>query len=98
MKMKKIKKWLIYKLGGIAKQEIVPYIYNIENPKIERLRVYCVDKYNYMPEQIAIEKLVEEFIPLIKEKMLYKKEIKPDGTYYSAELSILNFSRKDDSY
>ena len=86
----KINKWLIHKLGGLTKEEVFPPIkYETINPHIEKLRVCCIDKYYHLPEQVAIEKMVEEFLPFIKKKMKYKKEIKPDGIYYSAELWVV---------
>ena len=91
-----IKSWLIHKLGGLTKKEILPPIKcETINPHIEKLRTYCIDKYYHLPEQVAIEKMAEEFLPFIKKKMKYKKEIKPDGVYYSAELWVVeNFKEK----
>lgn len=87
----KINKWLIHKLGGLTKEEILPPIkYQLDNYQIEKIKTYCIDKYNHLPEQAAIEKMTQEFLPFIKKKMKYKKEITSNGIYYSAELWIVN--------
>lgn len=86
----KINKWLIHKLGGFSKEEIfTPIKYEIINPHIEKLRTCYIDKYNHLPEQVAIEKMTKEILSFIKKKIKYKKEIKPDGIYYSAELWVV---------
>lgn len=87
-----INKWLIHKLGGYAKEDILPSpTYTIENPKIEKLCAYYVDRYGEIPEKAIIEKLTYNFIPEIKSRMKitkkygYNREIS-----YRAEILVVN--------
>lgn len=86
-----INKWLIHKLGGFVKEDILPPpTYTIENPKVEKLWVYAIDRYGEIPEKVILEKLAYDFVPEIKSQM---KVIKKYGhnreISYRAEIIIV---------
>lgn len=87
-----INKWLIHKLGGYVKEDILPPpTYTIENPKIEKLCVYFVDRYGGTPEKAIIEKLAYNFIPEIKSRMKITKKYGHNREIsYRAEILVVN--------
>ena len=87
----KIKKWLIHKLGGVSKEEIFPPPqYTITYPSVETFRCNFVGN-SQIPEEYAIDKLIEKFIPMIKEKMKINISDNGYGTkYYVAEIDIVS--------
>lgn len=92
----KIKNWLIHKLGGKTKEEIFPPTqYTVTYPTVEKFGTYFIDSYSMIPEEYIIERLANDFIPMIKENMKITKEI---GNYgekrYRAEISIVKEGNK----
>lgn len=87
-----INKWLIHKLGGYAKEDILPPpTYTIENSKIEKLCVYFVDRYGEIPEKMIIEELAYNFIPEIKSRMKITKKYGHNRKIsYRAEILVVN--------
>lgn len=87
----KINKWLIHKLGGFTKEDILPPpTYTIENLKIEKFWVYYVDRYGKIPEKVILEKLAYDFVPEIKSQMKVIKKYGHNGEIsYRAEIRIV---------
>ena len=87
----KIKKWLIHKLGGLSKEEILPpTMYTVENLKVEKFGTYFIDKYSMVPEEYIIDTLAHNFLPMIKENIKITKEKNDYGEiYYQAEIRIV---------
>ena len=88
----KINKWLIHKLGGFAKEDVLPPpTYTIENPKVEKIWVYAFDRYGEIPEKVILEKLAYDFVPEIKSQMKVTKKYGYNGEIsYQAEILIVS--------
>lgn len=87
----KINKWLIHKLGGFTKEDILPPpTYTIENLRAEKFWVCAIDRYGKIPDRVILEKLAYDFVPEIKSQM---KVIKKYGhnreISYRAEIRIV---------
>ena len=87
----KINKWLIHKLGGFAKEDILPPPkYTIENLKAEKFRTYFIDTNTGIPEEYIMDRLVHDFLPMIKDNMKVIKEINDYGeVVYHAEIRVV---------
>ena len=87
-----INKWLIHKLGGFAKEDILPPPrYIVETPKIETLRTCFIDTNMDIPEEYIMDRLAHNFLPMIRENMEVTKERKYNGeVIYRAEMLIVN--------
>lgn len=88
----KIKTWLIHKLGGLNKQDILPPPqYNVINPKVEKFSTQVIDKDHIFPEDYIIDRLIYNLIPLLKDKIKITKEENHHGeTCYRAEVNIID--------
>lgn len=87
-----INKWLIHKLGGFVKEDILPPPrYIVETPKIETLGTYFIDKNMDIPEEYIMDRLAHNFLSMIRENMKVTKEQKyDDEIIYLAEMLIVN--------
>ena len=87
----KVKDWLIHKLGGVLKEEIMPPIqYTIYRPKVETIKAEFVDRGVSMPQEYIEEKLSRNLMSIIKNYMKIEKNINSLGEkYYIATINIM---------
>ena len=87
-----IKTWIIHKLGGLTKQDILPPPkYNVINPKVEKFATQIIDKDHIMPEDYILDQLIYNLIPLLRDKVKITKENNYCGdTCYIAEINIVD--------
>ena len=62
---------------------------NSKNKNIEKLKVHVIDKYNCFSKKTIYKIFIKEFLPMIEKRIKYKKEITPNGTFYTAEISFI---------
>lgn len=66
-------------------------MYTVENPRVEKFGAYFIDRGDGIPEEYIMDKLVYEFLPMIRENMKVTKEHKYNGeVIYRAEMLIAN--------
>lgn len=87
----KIKNWMIHKLGGIAKEEVMtPVQYTVYQPEVIPLVAQCVDKGSCMPKEYIEDALAHNLVSIVKEYMKIEKETNYYGdSYYIARINVV---------
>lgn len=72
----KIKTWLIHKLGGKTKDEIMPLIqYTVYRPKVKTITVQFVDRGTSVPREYIEDMLARDLLLAIKNYMKIEEDI-----------------------
>lgn len=87
----KIKNWMIHKLGGIAKEEVMaPVEYKVYYPEVIPLVAQCVDKEACMPKKYVENALAYNLVSIVKKYMKIEKETNYYGdSYYIARINVV---------
>lgn len=72
----KVKDWLIHKLGGKTKDEIMPPIqYTVYRPKVKTIRAEFVDRGISVPREYIEDMLARDLLLAIKNYMKIEEDI-----------------------
>lgn len=91
----KIKNWLIHKLGGKTKDEIIPPIqYTVYRPKVETIKAQFIDNGVNVPKEYVEEMLMRNLASEIKPYVKIEKMVNYFGEYfYEAKINVVEMER-----
>lgn len=91
----KVKDWLIHKLGGVLKEEIMPPIsYTVYRPKVETIKAEFIDKGVGVPQDYIEQYFAYSLMSIIKSHMKIEKTTNYLGEkVYLAKINIVEIDK-----